>query len=74
MAGILILIINIVGGFAKTGMAQHSHGLVKPPTAAIPLVVGDALVASRSRALISVAAAMVISRVGKTKRTWPADR
>ncbi len=64
VAGILILLINIVGGFA-IGMAQHGMSAGEAANSYILLAVGDALVAQIPGLLISVAAAMVISRVGK---------
>lgn len=64
IAGILILLINIVGGFA-IGMAQHGLSASEAANSYILLAVGDALVAQIPGLLISVAAAMVISRVGK---------
>ncbi len=64
IAGILILIINIIGGFA-IGMLQHGLSLGQAADSYILLAVGDALVAQIPSLLISVAAAMVVSRVGK---------
>ena len=64
VAGILILLINIVGGFA-IGMLQHGLSAGQAADSYILLAVGDALVAQIPGLLISVAAAMVISRVGK---------
>ena len=64
VAGILILLINIVGGFA-IGMLQHGLSASKAADTYILMAVGDALVAQIPGLLISVAAAMVISRVGK---------
>ncbi len=64
IAGILILLINIVGGFA-IGMIQHGLSAGQAADSYILLAVGDALVAQIPGLLISVAAAMVISRVGK---------
>ena len=66
VAGILILVINIVGGFA-IGMAQHGLSAGQAADAYILLAVGDALVAQIPGLLISVAAAMVVSRVGKDR-------
>ena len=63
VAGILILIINIIGGFA-IGMAQHGLSAGEAANSYVLLAVGDALVAQIPGLLISVAAAMVISRVG----------
>ena len=64
MAGILILIINIIGGLA-IGMAQHGLSIGQALDSYVLLAVGDALVAQIPSLLISVAAAMVVSRVGK---------
>ncbi|MFN3375279.1 MAG: flagellar biosynthesis protein FlhA [Burkholderiaceae bacterium] len=64
IAGILILLINIIGGFA-IGMLQHNLSASQAANTYILLAVGDALVAQVPGLLISVAAAMVISRVGK---------
>ena len=64
VAGLLILIINIVGGFI-IGVAQHDLSASQAANTYILLAVGDALVAQIPALLISVAAAMVVSRVGK---------
>ncbi len=64
MAGLLILAINIVGGFI-IGVAQHDLSAAQAADSYILLAVGDALVAQIPALLISVAAAMVVSRVGK---------
>ncbi|MBN8494970.1 MAG: flagellar biosynthesis protein FlhA [Burkholderiales bacterium] len=64
IAGMLILFINIVGGFV-IGMAQHGLSAQAAASTYIQLAVGDALVAQVPALLISVAAAMVVSRVGK---------
>jgi flagellar biosynthesis protein FlhA len=63
MAGMLILVINIVGGFV-IGVAQHGLSVSEAASSYILLAVGDALVAQIPGLLISVAAAMVVSRVG----------
>ena len=64
IAGILILLITIFGGFA-IGMLQHDLTANQAANTYILLAVGDALVAQIPGLLISVAAAMVVSRVGK---------
>jgi len=64
VAGILILLINLFGGFA-IGMLQHGLSASQAADTYILLAVGDALVAQIPGLLISVAAAMVVSRVGK---------
>jgi flagellar biosynthesis protein FlhA len=64
MAGLLILFINIVGGLI-IGMAMHGLSASQAAESYILLAIGDALVAQIPGLLISVASAMVISRVGK---------
>jgi flagellar biosynthesis protein FlhA len=64
MAGLLILFINIVGGLI-IGMAMHGLSASQAAESYILLAVGDALVAQIPGLLVSVASAMVISRVGK---------
>jgi flagellar biosynthesis protein FlhA len=64
MAGILILFINIIGGFV-IGVAQHDLSAADAASTYVLLAVGDALVAQIPALLISVASAMVVSRVGK---------
>ncbi len=66
MAGLLILVINIIGGFI-IGVVQHDLTAAQAADSYILLAVGDALVAQIPAMLISVAAAMVVSRVGKEK-------
>ena len=66
VAGMLILAINIVGGFI-IGVAQHGLSAGQAANSYILLAVGDALVAQVPALLISVAAAMVVSRVGTDK-------
>ena len=64
VAGILILVINILGGF-MIGVLQHGLSASQAADTYILLAVGDALAAQIPGLLISVAAAMVVSRVGK---------
>src|SRR5688572_26000204 len=64
VAGMLILFINIIGGFI-IGVAQHGLSASDAANSYILMAVGDALVAQIPALLISVAAAMVVSRVGK---------
>jgi len=66
IAGMLILVINIVGGFI-IGVASHGLDARQAADRYVLLAVGDALVAQIPGLLISVAAAMVVSRVGKEK-------
>jgi flagellar biosynthesis protein FlhA len=64
VAGLLILFISVVGGFI-IGMLQHDLSAGEAARSYILLAVGDALVAQIPALLISVSAAMVVSRVGK---------
>ncbi len=64
MAGLLILFITVVGGFV-IGLAMHGMTAGQAASAYVTLAVGDALVAQIPALLISVASAMVVSRVGK---------
>ena len=64
MAGLLILFINMIGGFV-IGVLQHDLSAAQAANSYILLAIGDALVAQVPALLISVAAALVVSRVGK---------
>jgi flagellar biosynthesis protein FlhA len=64
IAGILILFINIIGGFV-IGVVEHGLSPSEAASSYVLLAVGDALVAQIPALLISVASAMVVSRVGK---------
>ena len=64
MAGLLILFITIIGGFV-IGLAMHGMSAGEAAGTYVTLAVGDALVAQIPALLISVASAMVVSRVGK---------
>ena len=63
IAGLLILFINIVGGLV-IGTVTHGLPLAQAAQNYVLLAVGDALVAQIPALLISVAAAIVVSRVG----------
>jgi flagellar biosynthesis protein FlhA len=64
VAGILILFVNICGGFI-IGVSQHDMSAGDAAGTYVLLAIGDALVAQIPALLISVASAMVVSRVGK---------
>jgi len=66
VAGMLILVINVIGGLI-IGIAQHGLSPSQAADSYILLAVGDALVAQVPALLISVSAAMVVSRVGSDK-------
>jgi len=63
IAGILILVINIIGGVA-IGVLQHHLPLATAANHYILLAIGDGLVAQIPALMISTAAGMVVSRVG----------
>ena len=62
VAGILILFINIVGGFA-IGTLQHSLSPAQAAQNYILLTIGDGLVAQIPSMLLSTAAAIVVTRM-----------
>ncbi len=61
VAGILILIINVVGGFA-IGMAQHGLSFSQAVSAYTLLAIGDGLVAQIPSLLLSTATAIMVTR------------
>ncbi len=63
VAGILILVINIVGGLA-VGVLQHNLSISQAANNYILLAIGDGLVAQIPALIISTAAGLVVSRVG----------
>ena len=63
VAGILILLINVIGGFA-VGMVQHDMPAGVAVETYTLLTIGDGLVAQIPALIISVAAGLVVSRVG----------
>jgi flagellar biosynthesis protein FlhA len=63
IAAMLILAINLIGGLA-IGLIQHDLSLERAATSYVLLAVGDALVAQIPGLIISLAAGLVVSRVG----------
>ena len=63
VAGILILAINIIGGLIL-GTVQHGLGIGEAARVYLLLAIGDGLVAQVLALLLSIAAAMVVTRVG----------
>lgn len=63
IAGIMILAINIVGGLI-IGMVQHDMSFAQSGHNYILLAIGDGLVAQVPALLISIAAGLIVSRVG----------
>ncbi|MGL4603303.1 MAG: flagellar biosynthesis protein FlhA, partial [Iodobacter sp.] len=63
VAGIMIMVINIIGGLI-VGMAQHDLPFAEAGKTYTLLTIGDGLVAQLPSLIISVAAGIVVSRVG----------
>ena len=63
IAGILILFINVIGGLG-IGMIQHDLSVSQAASNYVLLAIGDALVAQIPALVISVAAGLIVSRVG----------
>ncbi len=63
IAGILILLITIIGGLA-VGILQHDLSLAEASNNYVLLAIGDGLVAQIPALVISTAAGLVVSRVG----------
>ncbi|MDH5301604.1 MAG: flagellar biosynthesis protein FlhA [Gammaproteobacteria bacterium] len=62
IAGILILFINVIGGLI-IGMIQHDMALADASRNYVLLTIGDGLVAQIPALLLSVAAAIIVTRV-----------
>ena len=66
VAGILILAINIIGGVA-IGMLQHDLTLNDAASLYVLLAVGDGLVAQIPSLLLSIATAIIVTRVSSSQ-------
>ncbi|ALZ85381.1 flagellar biosynthesis protein FlhA [Pseudomonas oryzihabitans] len=66
VAGLLILFINLIGGMA-IGMAQHSLSFGDAARIYALLTIGDGLVAQVPSLLLSVAAAIMVTRVSSAE-------
>jgi flagellar biosynthesis protein FlhA len=66
IAGILILFINIIGGFS-VGVLQHDLSASDAANNYILLTIGDGLVAQIPSLLLSTAAAMIVTRVSDSQ-------
>jgi len=62
VAGVMILVINILGGLIL-GVASHGLSLGEAASTYIILAIGDALVAQVPALLLSIAAAAIVTRV-----------
>jgi flagellar biosynthesis protein FlhA len=63
VAAMLILVINVVGGLA-IGLMQHGLSLQQAASNYVLLAIGDALVAQIPALVVSLAAGLVVARVG----------
>jgi len=66
VAGILIMFINVVGGLF-VGVLQHDLDIATAAKTYTLLTIGDGLVAQIPALIISIAAGMVVTRVGDTQ-------
>lgn len=66
IAGLLILFINIIGGFA-IGVGQHGLSTSEAATNYTLLTIGDGLVAQIPSLLLSMATAVIVTRVSKAE-------
>ncbi len=66
IAALLILLVNIVAGFVL-GMATHGLSASEAGELYVTLAVGDALVASIPALLLSIAAAVIVTRVSDSR-------
>ncbi|RST31554.1 flagellar biosynthesis protein FlhA [Sphingomonas ginkgonis] len=62
VAGVLILVVNIVGGLLL-GTISHGLGIGEAARTYVQLAIGDALVAQVPALLLSIAAAAIVTRV-----------
>lgn len=67
IAGIIITLVNIIGGFI-IGMAQQGLGFEKALSIYTILSVGDGLVTQIPALIISVAAGVIVTKVSKDKK------
>jgi type III secretion protein V len=68
IAGIVIILVNLIGGFA-IGTLQHDMSLGDAAVTYSLLTVGDGLVAQIPALLVAVAAGTMVTRVGSTDGT-----
>ena len=66
IAGILILVINVVGGLI-IGLLQHDLSISIAAQSYILLAIGDGLVAQISSLLLSIATAIIVTRVSSAE-------
>ncbi|PPD05668.1 MAG: flagellar biosynthesis protein FlhA [Methylobacter sp.] len=67
VAGIIILVVNVVGGLA-IGVGQHDLSFADAGRIYVLLTIGDGLVAQIPSLLLSIASALVVTRVGTSNQ------
>jgi type III secretion protein V len=67
IASVVVIVVNLLGGFA-VGTIQHGMSLAEAAETYSLLTVGDGLVAQIPALLVSVAAGIVVTRVGSEDR------
>ncbi|MFA6052170.1 MAG: flagellar biosynthesis protein FlhA [Methylobacter sp.] len=65
IAGIIILFVNMIGGLA-IGVAQHGLSFAEAGKIYVLLTIGDGLVAQIPSLLLSIASALVVTKVGSS--------
>ncbi len=65
IAGIIILFVNMIGGLS-IGVLQHDLSLADATRIYVLLAIGDGLVAQIPSLLLSIASALVVTKVGST--------
>ena len=65
IAGIIILFVNMIGGLA-IGVAQHDLSFAEAGKIYVLLTIGDGLVAQIPSLLLSIASALVVTKVGSS--------
>ncbi len=73
IAGLLILVINLIGGIL-IGMLQHDMDFAGASTTYVLLAIGDGLVAQLPALLVSTAVAMLVTRATREQDMGPAVR
>lgn len=73
IAGIVIILVNLIGGFA-VGTLQHDMSMGEAATTYSLLTVGDGLVAQIPALLVAVAAGTMVTRVGSADGTTDLGR
>ena len=66
VAGILILLINLIGG-VSIGLLQYDLSFDQATKLSVPLTIGDGLVAQIPALILSLSTALIVTRVTTTE-------